>query len=153
MKKHVTIFSFLLIATLYFTGCAKKENEVPEDNNNTTTTTNTTSFGWVPTGGVTLKADSSYFVASYNNIVAFKGGNSNIVDIKLSDLQVGTYSISTLTGNSLEYITGGSTYSATSGSVSIAANNGTKLSGTFSCALSGGTLTSLSGDFTDIPKK
>jgi hypothetical protein len=153
MKKQLTLLPLLCAAALFLVGCAKKEDEVPENTSTSTTSTSTTSFGWAASGGSTLKADSSYFVQAYNNIVAYKGGNNNVVDIKLSDLKVGTYSLSTLSGNSLEYVTGNSTYSATGGTVSIGANTGTKLSGTFSCALSGGTLTALSGDFTDIPKR
>ena len=153
MKKQFSILPLFCATALLLIGCAKKEDEVPENTSNTSTTTSTTSFGWAASGGSTLKADSSYFVQAYNNIVAYRGGNNNVVDIKLSDLKVGTYSLSTLSGNSLEYVTGNTTYSATGGTVSIGANSGTKLSGTFSCALSGGTLTALSGDFTDIPKR
>jgi hypothetical protein len=138
-----------LISFLIFSGCAKDEPE-PEDPGGTTTTGSTLgNFTWSISGNPNVTADSSRYIPAFSNIVAYKGNSS--VDIVLSALSVGSYSISSSQGNTLEYHTGSSTYFGTTGTVTITSNTGSKISGNFSSALTN--CISISGQFSDVPKR
>jgi hypothetical protein len=151
-----TVYNILtaaLLGLLIFTGCAKDEDE-PEDP--TTTTTGgvaTYDFKWTPNNGSTVTADEAYFSTATNNIYAAKSGTANSVEIILPDFNITTYSISSSSGNSLEFLSNSTSHQATSGTVKITANSGNKISGNFAVGFSSGTLTSLSGQFTDVPQK
>jgi hypothetical protein len=150
MKKRYLNFGtavFLLLMVQF--GCAKEEPS-PNDPSNPSTT-GTVSFGdfrWTPEGGNVIIADSARFIPAFTNIVAYKNGST--IDIVLSSLSVGTYSISSSQGNALEYYNG-TTYNGVSGNVKITINSGSKLSGSFTSSLTGGTIKSINGQFTEIP--
>jgi hypothetical protein len=151
MKMRKIFFMTVVAAiTLSVLSCAKAEKEPePED---PVPSEPAPVFNWDPAGGSHTVADSGYFIKAYNEIVAYKNGNSNLVDIRLSDSKSATYTISSSTGNQLEYVVGSKTYTGTFGTVTLV-NNNTKISGSFSCALSGGSITSVSGQFSDIPAR
>src|ERR1043166_9108749 len=116
-------FSFLIL----FTECAK-ENKTPEPTPNPVTV----NFSWTPSGGQTFQAEDAYYIPQFSNIVATKGGGTQFVDITLTDLKAGTYSLSANTGNSLQYSSGTATLNAKSGQVVITSNTDNKLTGNFS---------------------
>lgn len=76
-----------------------------------------------------------------------------MVDITLSGISAGNYSIAPSLGNTLDFVIGTTTYTGKSGTLAITGNTSGKLTGNFSASLSGGTITSLSGLFIDIPIK
>jgi len=138
----------------FLSSCIKASSD-PDKNVSTAPSgnTSTTSFQWTPNSGSGITADSSNYYASFTTIFAFKNGINNSIEINLSSLAVGAYTLSSSTGNALTYVANSTTYTAKSGVVNITANTSTNLSGNFNCALSGGTLTSLSGEFVDIPRR
>lgn len=144
-------FVALLSASLCLVSCAKSEKDPAEEP--TTPAIELGEFSYTPGTAASVNADSSVYFPAFNNIVSYKSGATQVIDIYLSALSVGTYTISSATGISLSYTTGSTVYTAKSGTVGITANTGSKLSGKFGVALTGGTLTSLSGSFTDIPKR
>jgi hypothetical protein len=145
---------FFLSGIIFLISCAKASSD-PDKNTSTAPAGNTsnTQFTWSNNAGNSVTADSSNYYASFTTIFAFKNGVINSLEINLSSLNVGAYSLSNLTGNALTYIVNSTTYTAKSGTVNITANNNAGLTGNFNCALAGGTLTSLSGQFTEIPKR
>lgn len=149
MKKTIINISTATILLLFlFFGCTKSEKEPDEPLPTTTGNTIDDDFKWT-WNGVTVTADSSFYIPGFNNIVAYKG--QAYVDIVLSNLSVGTYSISNSTGNSLEFNTGMQVLTANTGIVKITSNTGSRLSGTFNATLTGNE--PMSGQFKDIPKK
>lgn len=155
MKNKFSYQSFLAATLIsvatFISGCAKSEKDPAEEPSNEPI--ETSEFSWTPGSSSSVKADSSFYFPAFNNIVSYKGGGSQIVDIYLSALSVGTYTISSATGITLSYTTGSTAYTASSGTIGITANTGSKLSGSFGVNLKGGTLTNLSGSFSDIPKR
>ena len=155
IKNTYNLLTAIAFGLLIFTGCAKDEDE-PEDPNTTTTTTGGTvtyDFKWTPNSGNTISANEAYYSTATNNIYAAKNGTANSVEIILPDFSTATYSITSTSGNSLEFLSNSVAYQATSGTVKITTNGGNKISGNFNVAFSSGTLTGLSGQFTDIPQK
>ena len=136
-----------------FMGCKKDEPAPVDPIDNTIQVGTIPGFTWTPAGGATIFADSSKCIGAFNNIIAYKKGNSNSVDIVLSSITVSTYSISSSLGNSFDFITAGTSYSGKSGTLSITANANGKLTGSFSTSLTGGTVTALTGEFINIPIK
>lgn len=148
------ILLLLLSSLIFLISCAKASSD-PDKNTSTVPSGNTsnTQFTWTNNAGSSVTADSSNYYTSFTTIFAFKNGITNSLEINLSSLNVGAYLLSNTTGNALTYIVNSTTYTAKSGTVNITANNSAGLSGNFNCALSGGTLTSLNGQFTEIPKR
>jgi len=146
IKPGPSFVSLLLLLAIFISGCAKDEKdpiEPPPSGGNT-------SFGefkWTPSSGTEIRSDSAYYIPSFNNIVAYKGNST--IDIVLSSLVAGTYTISSSQGNTLEYYTGSAVYNATSGSVVITTNTGSRLSGTFNAGFQG--QPSINGQFNNIP--
>ena len=149
MKKYLSIIFFILTSIFIISSCTKDENEPEEE---TPVVTDKGSFNWTLSSGQTANADSAHCYTSITTIYAFKNGNATSVEVNLSALSVGSYSISSSTGNSFSFVSGGTTYEGT-GSFNITANSGNKLSGNFNVTLTGGTLTSMSGSFQDILKR
>ena len=149
-----TVIALTFTSTLFLLSCAKDSSD-PDKNVAITPAgnTNSTVFSWTNNSGTSTSADSTNYYASFTTIFAFKNGTSNSIEINLSALTVGSYTLSSSTGNALTYIANSSTYTAKTGVVNITANNNSNLSGNFNCALSGGTLTTLSGQFVDVPKR
>ncbi|MES2565435.1 MAG: hypothetical protein V4565_01130 [Bacteroidota bacterium] len=154
MKKgSINLATFLIVGCLAFTAC-KKKTEDPEPEPTPTTTGGTPATGgftWTPSGGSATVADSAFYYQMYNTIHAYKNGSANHFEINLTGLAVATYSIGS--GNDLTYVMGTTYMGATSGQVNITANANNKLSGNFNTPLSGGSITSVAGQFVDIPKK
>lgn len=147
----LNLFSTTLILFLVFSGCVKDETEPEEPTPTTGTPVSTPGFGWTPGGGVATTADDFYYISAYSNIIGLKNGNG--VDITLQELKTGTFSLSPSLGNTLYYTVGTTTYTGKSGTVNITTFAGNKISGNFSTTLTGGTVTSISGQFNDVPAK
>jgi hypothetical protein len=157
MKKNVLSLSvFSLALAFVFSGCTKDEDK-PEEPPATGTTGSGPGgqFSWsVNNSSTTVIADSAVYFPKFTTIFAYKGGTVTTVEINLSDIIVGTYSLSSVTGNELTYETNGATFKSTSGVVKIANNVSGKLTGDFNCALTGGSaVSSISGQFSDIQNR
>lgn len=137
------------LASTLFTGCAKDD---PQPDTEEPVATQG-SFSWTLSSGQTTTADSAHCYGSITTIYAFKNGNATTVEAALSSLSEGSYSISAATGNSFVYSNGSVTQNAVAGQLTISANAQNKVSGTFNLTLSGGPATSISGSFSDIPKR
>jgi hypothetical protein len=146
--KRIFLNAIAVVLTASMISCAKAEKEPDPVDPGPSEPAPT--FDWSPSSGGTIVADSGYFIKAYNEVVAFKNGNNNVVDIRLSDSQSGTYTISSTSGNQLDYQVGSKTYTGTVGTVTLV-NNSSKMSGSFSCSLAGGTVTAISGHFSNIP--
>ncbi len=153
MKKlnHIFLPILFLSALFILNGCAKSETD-PEKEIQIGVANPTDDFKWTPTSGLQVTADSSHYYSSFTTIFAFKSGNANSVEINLASLAVGTYSISSVTGNALSYVKDATTYNASAGSVTISSHADNKIAGSFSCTFTG-SLAGLSGFFVDVPAK
>lgn len=153
MKRKVvlSLSSLSLSFILFFLAC--KKDDKPVDQTTSTPTTASFKFTWILGSAAEVTADDAYFVPAYSNIYASKGSDKN-VNILLEDLSIGTHTIAPSKGLTLDYTSGNSTLNATSGTVVITKNSGTLLSGNYNCSVSSGGVTStISGIFTDLPKK
>lgn len=155
MKKIILNSSILIFAAaIAFTACKKKSSD-PEPESTSATTGGgapaSVGFTWTPAGGSATVADSAFYYQQYNTIHAYKNGNANHFEINLTALTAATYSISS--SNALTYVMGSTYLTASSGQVNITASANNKLSGNFNTPLSGGSITSVTGQFVDIPKK
>jgi hypothetical protein len=146
--KTLPIKTILFSLSMLFFSCAKNKDE-PEP----VTPINRGNFNWQSNQGTQVKADSAYYFSQFTTIFAFKNGTNSSVEINLSSLALGSYSISSVTGNALTFVNGSSTYTAPSGYCNITGTSDNLLVGTFSVNLNGGTITSLSGNFSDLPRK
>lgn len=152
MKKNLVLFiSICTLNALFFSAC--KKDDTSPDTTTPTPPASTGGFTYTPAGGSQVIADSAHYYSSFTTIFAFKNGTSNSFEINLSSLAVGAYTLSSATGNALTFVTSSTTYTAHTGNVFITTNNGSKLSGTFTSTLSGGSITSVSGQFKDLPGK
>jgi hypothetical protein len=138
-----SVFPALVILCI---GCAK-EAKTPEP----TPAPATVNFSWTPSGGQAFQAEDAYYVAQFSNIVATKAGGAQFVDITLTELKTGTYSLSPNTGNTLQYSSGTATLNAKSGQVVISSAADNKLTGNFSANFDSGS--GLTGSFKDVPSK
>ncbi|MES2515541.1 MAG: hypothetical protein V4580_15405 [Bacteroidota bacterium] len=153
MKIHLQHFAIVCaVVGMCATACKKKAAD-PETDPTPATTGGTavSGFTFTPNGGSATVADSAFYYQQYNTIHAYKNGNANHFEINLTSLAVATYSIGS--GNALTYVMGSTYLGATGGQVNITANGSNKISGNFSTPLSGGSVTSVTGQFLDIPKK
>jgi hypothetical protein len=152
-KTSITLATLLIVGSFIFTACKKKASD-PEPEPTPTTTGGPVAVGgftFTPSGGAATVADSAFYYQQYNTIHAYKNGNANHFEINLTALSVATYSIGS--GNALTYVMGSTYLGATSGQVNITASGSNKISGNFNTPLSGGSITSVTGQFVDIPKK
>jgi hypothetical protein len=152
MKTFLSRTFFLLFCTLLFIACKKEaepETEEPVDNGPVAAGNLT----WKAGSGATVTADSAYYYSQFTTIYAFKNGLSHSLEVNLSALSAGSYSLSSATGNMLTFITNATTYTSSSGSFNITSTVNNKLTGNFTAAFSGGTLTSISGEFNAIPHR
>jgi hypothetical protein len=140
------------LALIVLSSCAKDEPEPADPNDPGTVPTLPPYFTWKVNNGSQVVADSSHCYVKSNVIFAFRNGNANTVEINLASMSVGKYLINTSSGNELKYQTGSLVGTGT-GTVNILTSGQDRISGDFNCALSGGTLTSITGTFTDIPKR
>lgn len=150
--KRILLKSCLILSCSILLIACKKDDPAPEDTTPTTPGVNKGDFSWTA-GASTVAADSAYFYSQFTTVFAFKNGTSNSIEINLSALSAGSYSLSSATGNALTFVTGATTYTANTGSCNITASANNKLSGNFSATLHGGTLTAISGTFSNILQK
>ncbi len=151
MKQNwLKLAAIILLSGAALSSCKKDEAE-PETNNPGANPGS--DFNWKTSSGSQVTADSAYYYGQFTTVFAFKNGLSNSIEINLSALSAGNYSISSTTGNALTFVTASTTYTANSGYCNISGVSNNKLAGTFSVALSGGTLTSVSGSFSGIAQR
>lgn len=153
MKSNIIKFTGLLALVIaVFTGCAKAEKEPEEENPTNPITTPAKEFIWSIDGNTTVTADDSYFVPSFDNIIASK--STSTVDVILNDLNKGSHTISPSNGVTLDYTAGSITYSAKSGTFIITENTGSLIAGTFTCSFPpGSAFNTIKGEFSNVPKK
>ncbi|MES2132400.1 MAG: hypothetical protein V4506_08615 [Bacteroidota bacterium] len=163
MKKTIfTLSGFMILGALIITSCKKKTQDPEPDPTPTTTTTGGTTTGntnsspgftFTPNGGSATVADSAFYYQQYKTIHAYKNGNANHFEINLSALTVTSYSMGSGTGNALTYVMGATYLTASTGSLNITASANNKLSGNFNTTLAGGSISSVTGQFVDLPKR
>lgn len=132
--------------TLIFISC-KPNVEDPEENKSNAQI----GFFYAENGSSNFtKADDAVANKQYKTIIA-KKNNQTIVEIVLTDLKAGTYSLSTK--YAFTYVKDGKHWEATSGTLQISKNDGSKISGTFEATAGTGVtgVNSVKGNFTDIP--
>lgn len=156
MNKIKTVKNLFITLTaccslLFFNSCIKAEAD-PDKENPIAPVPSTQDFKWTPNGQAQVTADSSHYYNSFTTIFAFKTGTLSSIEINLSSLSVGTYSLSSTTGNALSYVNKNVTYNSVAGSVSITSSADNKLSGRFNCTFTG-TLSGISGEFVDVHAK
>ncbi|MCC6372668.1 MAG: hypothetical protein IT236_16815 [Bacteroidia bacterium] len=151
MKKSFLNIAISLFACIVLFNSCKKDDPLPEENPVVNTTPPI--FNWKLNNITSLSSDSTFAYQNITTIFAYKGGNANSLEIELTALNTGTYSISSATGNAFTLVSGNVSHKASSGSVIITTNANNKLSGTVSVAFSTGTITTLTGDFTDVTKR
>jgi hypothetical protein len=145
--------SFLVLCFILFIVACKKE-DTPETEEPTDVPAGQADFRWKYDGGATVVADSAYYYSQFTTIYAFKNGVSSSIEVNLSSLSAGSYSLSSATGNMLTYVKNAATYTTTSGSFNISSTSNTKLSGDFSGSINTGSVsTTISGTFSAIPHR
>lgn len=152
ISRNSLFVCLLFLATTAFLvfSCEKETTEpIEEEPVNTTPPV----FNWRVNNGNTISSDSTFAYQSVTSMFAYKNGYSNSLEINLSALSTGTYVLSPATGNQLTLTGGNSTVVATSGKLIIASAANNKLSGTISATFATGTFTSMSGEFTDVPRR
>ena len=143
----------LFLVSSIIVSCKKKE----EDSNSCSTCNSgggvaSAGFSYNINGGGTTIADSATYNVANRTITSYKQGISKRIVIKTSSQSPGTYNF-TSAANTFYYIESVGTYYATSGYITITANANNKISGSFSTGGTGGTSTTVSGNFTDIPRR
>src|SRR5690606_10362589 len=95
-----------------------------------------------------LKADNAWVNGDYNSIIVQNDG-ATIIEIVLTDLEVGAYDLSAL--YAFTYVKGGH-WVASAGTLTITKNENNKLSGTFEATAGSGVsgVNSVEGEFNDI---
>lgn len=104
-------------------------------------------------GGIsTMSSVTNPIALSSSKEIFGRNGSTNVIEIKLSSLAVGTYTISAV--NQFTYIrpTTSSPWTAVTGTITITMNTGTELSGSFDLTAGNSTLgiNSVSGSFSNI---
>jgi hypothetical protein len=103
-------------------------------------------------GASTMTSVTNPIALSSSKEIFGRNGSTNVIEIKLSSLAVGTYSISAV--NQFTYSRPGtsSPWTAVTGSITITMNTGTELSGNFNLTAGNSSLgiNSVSGSFNDI---
>ena len=148
MKKEHYLHALLFSITLLFTCCEPRVEEVEDNNSNTQS-----GFFYAENGATTLtKAESAEANKQYKTIIA-KKDNQTIVEIVLTDLKAGTYSLSAK--YAFNYVKDGKHWEATAGSLTISKNDGNKISGTYEATAGAGVtgVNTVKGNFTDITVK
>lgn len=147
--KNLIAKSLLVVSVsmAVFTGCSKSDNTVvvPPNNNKGTSQANV--------NGIAIVPDSAYATASMNSIIFYKDfastTDNKTINIVLTSLSVGSYTLTSSTPNSIKYTLGGTLlYTSQSGTVNITANNGTRISGNYNAMMNGSA--PFSGSFTDL---
>lgn len=150
MKALKNTILLLTCITIMFTSCSKSDSSPAVVTPVATVAAD--GFTWTENGGTSvLTVDNPYANLQGKTIFAIRSGNT-IYEINLTALAVGTYTIANGTNNVITYIPNANGFfNATSGSVIITANANNKISGTFTGTGSGNGITSVKGQFTNIP--
>lgn len=138
----------LLATSLLFISC-KKDDPEPEEPVNTTPPV----FNWKVNNTTTYSSDSTYCYPGFTDIYAYKNGTVNSVYIQLSTFSAGNYTISSGNGTSMNLVVAGKTYTPSAAQVTITSSTSDKLSGKVNASFTGTTVTSMTAEFTDIPKR
>jgi len=140
-----------LLVTGFLVFSCEKETTAPVEEEPINTTPPV--FNWRINNGATISSDSTFAYQSVTSLFAYKNGYANSLEINLSSLITGTYVLSAATGNQLTLTAGSSTAVAASGKVVISAAANNKLSGTITATFATGSFTTMSGEFTDVPRR
>jgi len=97
MKKSFLNIAISLFACMVLFNSCKKDDPLPEENPVVNTTPPI--FNWKLNNTTSLSSDSTFAYQNITTIFAYKGGNANSLEIELTSLNTGTYSISSATGN------------------------------------------------------
>lgn len=109
-------------------------------------------FTYKENNGSELQMPNAEARSQYKSIFASEASNNPLIEINLTSLSVGDYTIGS--ANQLSYLKGTSLWTASGGTVKITNNANGKLSGNFISQGVGITgVNSLSGTFTDIEIK
>ncbi len=146
MKRHLLSHVLLLASVFLFFSCQKEEPE-PEDPGSGSTLPKG-DFKYSVNGGASITADSAVYYPSITTIYSYKNGTMNTIEMNLSALDVGSYTIAK--GNKLTYTTSGTDYVASTGAINITSKAVNSITGDFNTSFSTGTITSISGNFSDI---
>lgn len=152
LKKFLYIFLLLSFSGLLFTNCAKDEYP-DEDPTSGGGSSSTSTFTWSINNANSVIANDYFFVSAFNNIVGKNTGLGSYIDITLDNLDPGAYNISASKGIILEYFDGSKSYKAVSGIVNISSKSGNLLSGNFTASFNSGSITTITGQFIEIPEK
>jgi hypothetical protein len=150
LKKISFYITAITIVLFFVAGCTKDEDEPDDPTGSTTGTPVTGNFNWTLSNGSSVVADSAVCYPQITTIYGYKTGLDNTVEINLADVVVGTYDITSFSGNELKYVRNKITTKASSGTVKITGNTGGKMAGNFSATFSTGTITSITGEFSDV---
>jgi hypothetical protein len=151
IKSNVTLKITTLFVTvaLLLASCEKEEvTPDPQPNNPAPATS---SFKWQINNGQVVTADSAYAYAQSFVLFAIKNSGAN-VQVNLSSMATGSYNISSSTGNQLTYSDASNEYEA-AGTFIISASSSTQMSGHFNCTFPGSSLSTITGTFSDVPKR
>ena len=141
----------LFIALSFLSVSCQKEDPEPEPQPNNPGTTNPPYFKWQIDNGAVVTADSAYAYVQSFVLFAIKNTGQN-VEVNLSSMNTGTYNISTATGNQLKY-SDSSNEHETSGTFVISSSTSSKMTGYFNCTFTGSSLSTITGTFSDVPKR
>lgn len=148
MKKLI-LSSSIILAILFvsISSCKKSDNAAPTINA-------VKGEGQWAFNGANFTADSSFSIASNYSIRIYKDFSSptenKLINIVLTGLSIGNYTISATGPNTLVYTYGTTVQTvAQSGLVTITSNTGSRIAGTFNVQLNGMSQT-LQGSFTDV---
>jgi hypothetical protein len=101
--------------------------------------------------GSVVTADSAYAYVQSFVLFAIKNSGQN-VEVNLSSMNTGTYNISSATGNQLKYSDSSNEHNA-SGTFVISSATSSKMTGYFNCTFTGSNLSSITGTFSEVPKR
>src|SRR5688572_3368995 len=100
-KLSIKITSLFISLSILFVSCQKDET-TPDPQPNNPSTPSAPYFRWQIDNGSVVTADSAYAYAQSFVLFAIKNSGAN-VEVNLSSMNTGTYSISSATGNQLKY--------------------------------------------------
>lgn len=104
-------------------------------------------------GGVsTMTSVTNPIALSSSNEIFGRNGSTNVIEIKLSSLAVGTYSLSAANQFTYTRLGTSSPWTAVTGTITITMNTGTELSGNFNLTAGNSSLgiNSVTGSFSNI---
>lgn len=149
MKIPKLVALSIVCLPLFVTSCKKEDDIQPKSNDTSSPTEAGFYYGENENSSLT-KADEATASQQYKTIIA-KKNNATVVEIVLTDLQPGTYS---LAGTyAFTYVKNNQHWTSTSGSLTVTKNENSKISGTYVATAGTGVsgVQSVNGKFIDIP--